>query len=383
MGKALEHIEAGSTVIAAPWVVAFDGTEHRLLRDGRVVFRGDEIIHVGESWTGPGRVIEAAGKLVIPGFVSPHVHFSSAAEGEAGLTALLRHGVTTVAATTAASEVAALAAAGRRLGLRLLAGPLLGAGDDLPSASQELLALDESWSHDLPLLRRAAEAARQADLPLSLPVGNSLWDFHDTLRRIGLTEAGLLEREGVLKPGLILRGGHFLGGHRATAHPSEADRALLAGSGAVLVHAPTQAARQGLALESLERYRRGGIRLALSAGAPAYDMIQEMQVASLMAKVVDGDHLAGSARAVFDAATLGGAQALRRPDLGRLAPGARADIVLIELDSLRAGPVRDPLRTLVHALSGACVDTVIVGGRTLVNAASIVPHGSPPHVLHH
>ena len=57
---------------------------------------------------------------------------------------------------------------------------------------------------------------------------------------------------------------------------------------------------------------------------------------------------------------------MRRPDLGRLQPGAKADIAIVNLATLRAGPVRDPIRTLVHAATGECVDTVIVDGRTLL-----------------
>ena len=68
---------------------------------------------------------------------------------------------------------------------------------------------------------------------------------------------------------------------------------------------------------------------------------------------------------MFEAATLGGARALGRTDLGRLAPGAKADIVVIDLetrDSLRFGPVRDPIKALVECGIGDDVVTVIVDG---------------------
>src|SRR5204862_8228674 len=68
---------------------------------------------------------------------------------------------------------------------------------------------------------------------------------------------------------------------------------------------------------------------------------------------------------VFEAATIGGARALGRDDLGRLAPGAKADIVIIDLeggDSLRYGPVRDPIKSLVECGIGDDVETVIVDG---------------------
>jgi len=46
-----------------------------------------------------------------------------------------------------------------------------------------------------------------------------------------------------------------------------------------------------------------------------------------MAKVLTGSYLAAPASDVFTAATVGGADALGRPDLGRLAPGAKADVL--------------------------------------------------------
>ena len=55
---------------------------------------------------------------------------------------------------------------------------------------------------------------------------------------------------------------------------------------------------------------------------------------------------------LFDAATLGGAQALGRDDLGRLAPGARADIAVFGLDDAVMAPSIDPITTLVAGGSG-------------------------------
>ncbi len=52
---------------------------------------------------------------------------------------------------------------------------------------------------------------------------------------------------------------------------------------------------------------------------------------------------------LFDAATLGGARALGRDDIGRLAPGARADVAVFRLDDPRMTPSVDPITTLCSA----------------------------------
>jgi cytosine/adenosine deaminase-related metal-dependent hydrolase len=78
------------------------------------------------------------------------------------------------------------------------------------------------------------------------------------------------------------------------------------------------------------------------------------------------DLTAASAADVFHAATVGGADSLGRADLGRLAEGARADIVLIKIgrkDVLRYGPIWDPIRSLIECGVGDDVDTVITNGK--------------------
>jgi cytosine/adenosine deaminase-related metal-dependent hydrolase len=100
-------------------------------------------------------------------------------------------------------------------------------------------------------------------------------------------------------------------------------------------------------------------------------MIRVMDVGSNLAKLVARDQSAGAAADFFRAATLGGARALGRDDLGRLAPGAKADITIIDLSQLRTGPIDDPIRTLLYNTTGNQVRTVIVDGRVVVRDGAI------------
>ena len=74
---------------------------------------------------------------------------------------------------------------------------------------------------------------------------------------------------------------------------------------------------------------------------------------------------------VFNAATLGGCRFIERDDLGRLAPGARADILVIDLDRLGSLVYHDPIKALIDAGSGRDIDTVIVDGKTLVQGGRL------------
>jgi cytosine/adenosine deaminase-related metal-dependent hydrolase len=70
---------------------------------------------------------------------------------------------------------------------------------------------------------------------------------------------------------------------------------------------------------------------------------------------------------IFTAATVGSADALQRPDLGRLAAGARADLVCFDLSGFHFGPILDPIRALISCGSGNDVDRVYVDGRLVVD----------------
>ncbi len=75
---------------------------------------------------------------------------------------------------------------------------------------------------------------------------------------------------------------------------------------------------------------------------------------------------------VFEAATLGGARALGRADIGRLTPGAKADLVLADLTHPAMQPLRDPLRSLVHMAAERAVSEVYVDGVRVVDGGRVL-----------
>ena len=89
-------------------------------------------------------------------------------------------------------------------------------------------------------------------------------------------------------------------------------------------------------------------------------------------KIVEHDAEVAAAKDVFAMATTGGADALGRPDLGRLAPGCRADSVLVRIDTPKAAPVYDPFKFLVLAATGDDVDQVIVDGKSIVENGEVL-----------
>jgi cytosine/adenosine deaminase-related metal-dependent hydrolase len=84
---------------------------------------------------------------------------------------------------------------------------------------------------------------------------------------------------------------------------------------------------------------------------------------AMLCRVVENDPQAVRAEDLYDAATLGGAAALRRDDLGRLAPGAMADIAVFDLAAPHLGQVIDPIQTMMLSMRGTDCRSVIVAGR--------------------
>ena len=221
------------------------------------------------------------------------------------------------------------------------------------------------------LLRATRKAADELGVGIEIHVGQNLLEFHEILRRYGRTQIELLADTGVLGPDAIM--GHCLltTAHRLAALPGGRDLDILAASGACVAHCPLVFARRGNALESFHGYRKHGITVGLGTDTYPRDIISEMRLAALLCKVVEHDFLVGTAADVFTAATLAGAKALRRDDLGRLAPGAKADVVVVDLRKMRIGPYRDPIKALVHCGTTDDVEHVFVDGRQVVESGRV------------
>jgi cytosine/adenosine deaminase-related metal-dependent hydrolase len=69
---------------------------------------------------------------------------------------------------------------------------------------------------------------------------------------------------------------------------------------------------------------------------------------------------------LLHAATVGGANALMRQDLGRIASNAKADLILVDLTVPQMRPVRDPLRSFIYHAADRAVCDVFVDGKQVV-----------------
>ncbi|MFF9197528.1 chlorohydrolase family protein [Streptomyces sp. NPDC014779] len=221
------------------------------------------------------------------------------------------------------------------------------------------------------LLRDIARAAerRGALVRLHALQGNAERAY--VRRTHGMTPLQLLAETGLLSDRLIVPHGVVLDVHPDVLGTDTGDTAVLAEAGVSVVHCPLTNARYAHHLHTFGAYRERGVNLCLGTDSFPPDLIRGIDTGVQVAKLQAGDLGQGHLAGYFEALWTGGARALHRPDLGRIAPGAAADLTAFALDDFRMGVTEDPLRTLV--LNGTARDAVLtmVAGRIVMRDGRI------------
>ena len=237
-----------------------------------------------------------------------------------------------------------------------------------------ILVPREVETSSVALLRRTREAADANSLPMATHAAYSVLEFHDVVREHMMTPIELLDVLGMLRPTMNIGHGNFIADNPNLNYAKSRDLELMGKSGSTISHCPINIVRRARVLDNWAKYQDAGVNISIGSDTYPRDMIMNMRTASYMGKVMGHSYFAATGGEVFEAATLGGAKSVGRDDLGRLAPGALADIIIIDLsggNTLRYGPVRDPVRSVVDCGVGDDVDTVIVDGKVCMQGGVI------------
>jgi cytosine/adenosine deaminase-related metal-dependent hydrolase len=218
------------------------------------------------------------------------------------------------------------------------------------------------------LFHRCKEAAEERGIPLQTHAAQSVMEFREMIRRHRKTPIEWLDDIGVLGPRTLLGHAINIDQHPWVRHHEHKDLERLARTGTTVVHCPRAFAQWGDMMHSLGGYRAAGVNMALGTDCYPHDMIEEMRIAGLVSKVSSGHVDLLRTEHLLETATLRAARALGRDDLGRLSPGAKADIVLVDLGHPSMRPVRDPVRSLIYSgVAGAVRDVFVNGGQVVRN----------------
>jgi 5-methylthioadenosine/S-adenosylhomocysteine deaminase len=232
--------------------------------------------------------------------------------------------------------------------------------------------LAPQWCTDELLLK----VRREADYicaPVHVHAVQSVFQKIYGLEHLGKTLVQHMHDIGFLGPRVVI--GHCV-------WPTEKDIELLAKSGAGVTHHPSCNLRVRNGISPAYHMLQAGVRVGLGLDGKSIndddDMIQEMKMCYLLHRLpsleLDSPHM--TARQVFKMATETNAALLGlESEIGRLEPGMKADLVLLNYEKMCypfVDPTHDPVDVLLYRGSGAHVSTVMVNGRVVVEKGKVL-----------
>jgi guanine deaminase len=217
-------------------------------------------------------------------------------------------------------------------------------------------------------IRACVDLAKEYELGLHTHVAESKVQVVVGLERYGKTLTGHLDDLGVLGPRFTVAHGVWLDGD---------DMKRLGDQGASVAHNPGSNLRLGNGLADMRGMLDRRVTVGIGTdGANCSDnqnVYEAMRLASFVSKGQTPDvERWVTTEEVAVAATEGGARALGFGDrIGRLAPGYKADIVFLDLGHVNWIPLNDPTNQLVHTEDGHAVESVMIGGRMVVEGRRV------------
>lgn len=159
-------------------------------------------------------------------------------------------------------------------------------------------------------------------------------------------------------------------------HLSDDEIAIIKKHNIRVAHNPGSNMKLASGIAPVPRLLKEGVTVALGTDGTSsnnnLDMLQEVQLAALLHKVNEYDPLAVPAFEALKMGTEYGAKAVGLDGIGRIAPGAKADIVLVSMKGAAWVPRFNEVSLLVYSGSAADVDTVICDGKVLMQHREIL-----------
>jgi len=415
---AQNRLERVDLLVLGGTIVTMDASR-RVIDDGAIAVRKGRIIGIGSraeierSYAAPKK-ISGAGKLITPGLINGHTHipmvlfrgladdmdlqewltkyiFPAEAKNvneefvragtRLGLAEMIRGGTTTYCDMYYFEDAIAeeTSAAGVRgvLGETLIDFPV---ADNKTNA--EGMAYVEKFvsrwkGNDLIVpaiaphapytvsedhLKAVRAFSDRTGAPIVTHVSETKREVDDSVKAKGASPVAYLDRIGFLNERVI------------AAHavwPQGNDINILKQRRVGVIHNPQSNMKLASGVAPVPRMMDEGVLLGLGTDGAAsnndLNMWEEMDTVAKLHKVFSGDPKVISAQQAFELATIRGAAALHlEKEIGSLETGKRADILIIERDSLNQIPLYNIYSDLVYATKGSDVESVIINGRIVM-----------------
>ncbi len=400
------------------------GPEHQTLK-ADVYVTGDRITHIGDVPAEADETIDATGCVVMPGFVQSHIHlcqtlFRGAADdlelldwlkkriwkleaahdrlslrtsAQLAVAEMMRGGTTCALTMESVHHTESALEVVEESGFRAVVGKcLMDKGDDVPDglrettdhARTESLRLIDAWhgradgrvrvafaprfvlSCTEDLMRDVAAIARKRGVLVHTHASENRDEIAIVERETGFRNIRYFHEIGMTGPNVCVAHCIWL---------DDEETEILAETGTHVLHCPSSNLKLGSGIASVVELLERGISVSLGAdGAPCnnrLDAFTEMRTAALLQKMRRGASRL-TAREAFVMATWNGARALGlADDIGSLEIGKRADLVVVNLETLHAAPHPDPLSALVYAATAQDVRDVLIDGRRVVRGGEL------------
>jgi 5-methylthioadenosine/S-adenosylhomocysteine deaminase len=404
-------------------VVTMD-EDYRILQDGAIAIKDDEIVAIGESDQitasyESDRVLDCAGQALIPGLINAHTHapmtllrglnddqrldvwllgYMMPVEREfvspdfcklgtlIACAEMIRGGITCFADMYYYEDTVAQATA--VAGMRAICGqtvvkfpsPDAESYEDSINSARSFI---ETWKdHDLvipsiaphsayttteDILRECTEIALEFDVPLHIHIAETSQEQDQWRETHDMPVVPWLKKHGIFEAKTIAA--HCVHVDEGEIHTMEHSRTGVS-------HNPSSNLKLASGFAPVQEMLSSGLNVGIGTDGPAsnndLDMFEEMRLASFVAKATTGDPTALPARTTLAMATIIGAKALHIDHLtGSIQVGKKADVVLVNLDALHLQPyfLRDPesiYSRLVYAAKSTDVTHVMVNGKWLM-----------------
>ena len=224
-----------------------------------------------------------------------------------------------------------------------------------------MLAPHAPYTCDEGYQREVAAEAKRLGLAINTHLAESLAEIDTIKEQYGCTPIELADRAGLLAETTVAA--HCV-------HLTDGDVGILAERGVNVATNPVSNLKLANGVAPIPKLLKAGVKVALgtdsSASNNSLNMFRELATLTLIHKGVNHDALAVGAREGFDISTKNGAAAMGRGDIGEIKPGYVADLVILDIDRPNMKPMNDPIAALAYSTTGAEVETVMVGGRILM-----------------
>lgn len=233
---------------------------------------------------------------------------------------------------------------------------------------QTVLAPHSVYTVAPPTLKRVATLSDELDKKVHIHLQENASEVANCIAEHGHRPMQVLKDAGLVNP-------HLIAVHMTEVNDDELTN--LAKRNASVVHCPESNHKLASGVCPTQKMAELGINVSLGTDGSAsnndLNMFGEMRSAAFAAKTQQADASAGTAQQVLNMATRNGAQTLGlQESCGQLKKGLSADIISIDVNSIEATPLHNPVSFLAYAAAGDAVQNVWVAGKQLLRERKLL-----------